>query len=337
MKKLFLTSAICHLTFYMLLAQPTSWSSRGVGGGGALFSPSINPANSSEYYIACDMSELFHTTDFGLTYSQVHFSEFGGGHNSKVCYTSTANLLYSISYISDIGTPVTSTDNGVTWSLVAGNPDPSQDVYTIHVDYTASSRIIISTYGEIYFSSNGGTSFTQIHTALNGGSGNVVGGVFFDGQNIYIGTNDGVLVSTNGGGTWNTTTVTGITNGDQIWSFAGAKVGGATRFFCLTANAGNIYVGLQGSDYFGFYTSVYSCDYGSTQWVAKNTGITTNDYPMFVDMAENDINTVYLAGSNSVSEPMIMKTTNAGGNWSQTFITNNNQNIITLQKRRDFG
>ncbi len=332
MKKPLSLFVYCLFSIAYCFTQPTTWISNGVGGGGALYSPSINPANSSEYYIACDMSELFHTTDFGLSYSQTHFSELIGGHNSKVCFTSTANLLYSISYPdpAQIAIPVKSTDNGVAWSALAGNPDPSQDANTIHVDYATPARIVLSNYGAIYFSSNGGTSFTQIHTAANNGAGNVVGGVFFDGQNIYIGTNDGVLVSTNGGASFTTVTITGITSGQQIWSFAGAKVGGTTRFFCLTANSGDIYVGLQGSDYTGFYKSVYSCDYGSTQWVAKNTGITLNtDYPMFVDMAENDINTAYLAGSSASGNPIIMKTINAGTNWSHTFLTTNNQNIIT--------
>src|SRR5688500_12375681 len=71
-----------------LFSQPTTFSSRGPGGGGALFSPSINPANPNEYYIACDMSELFHTTDLGVSYNQVDFNQFNGGHNSKVCFTS---------------------------------------------------------------------------------------------------------------------------------------------------------------------------------------------------------------------------------------------------------
>ncbi|MGQ0828146.1 MAG: T9SS type A sorting domain-containing protein [Bacteroidota bacterium] len=312
----------------LLIAQPTSFSSRGIGGGGALFSPSINPANHDEYYVSCDMSELFHTTDFGLTYSQVHFTELGGGHNSKVCYTNTTNLLYCISYINDVGTPVKSTDNGVNWSTLPGNPDPSENTYTIHVDYNNSNRIIISYYGEIHFSNNGGTSFTSIHTAATG-SGNVVGGVFFDGNNIYIGTNDGVLVSTNGGGNWSTATLTGITAANRIWSFCGGKAGGVTRLFCLTGAATDIYVGLQPSDYWGFNKGIYSCDYGTGNWVAKNTGITANDYPMFIDMAENDINTVYISGSNNINVPIVMKTTNAGTGWSHTFITASNQNIIT--------
>lgn len=330
MKKIY--SAIIGIILFSItvIAQPSSWSSRGVGGGGALFSPSINQGNNNEFYISCDMSELFHTNNFGDTYSQVHFSQFAGGHNSKVCYTSTSNLLYCISYINGIGTPVKSIDNGVNWSTLTGNPDPSSDVYTIHVNYTNSNQIIISTYSEIYFSNNGGTSFTQFHTAINSGSGNVVGGVLFTGNTIYVGTNDGVLVSVNSGANWTTATITGLPSTERIWSFAAAKVGTTTRLFCLTGDVADIYVGLQGSNYYNFCKGIYACDYGANNWVIKTTGINlTTDFPMFIDMAENDINTVYVAGSNSISEPTIFKTTNAGGNWNNTFVTATNQNIIT--------
>jgi hypothetical protein len=327
MKKIFLIGFILLVSLNFLSAQPTSWTSRGVGGGGALFAPSINPANPQEYYIACDMSELFHTTDFGLTYSQVNFAEFIGGNNSKVCFTSGG--LYSISYINDIATPVKSID-GVTWTWFTGNPDPSSDVYTIDADYYNPNRVIISFYGEIYFSADGGITFTLIHTCLDNGAGNIVGGVFFDGTNIYIGTNDGILVSTNSGTSWTTAAITGITSGQRIFSFAAAKNGGTTRFFCLTANTGDLYVGLVGSDYWDFMQGVYSCDYGSTNWTSKMTGINVGtDYPMFVAMAQNDINTAYLGGSNSSSEPIVLKTSNAGTNWANTFLATNNQNIIT--------
>ncbi|MDQ3109168.1 MAG: hypothetical protein M3R17_04670, partial [Bacteroidota bacterium] len=313
------------------IAQPTTWNSRGIGGGGALFSPSINPANPDEYYVACDMSELFHTTDFGQTYSQVHFSQFMGGHHSKVCYTITPNLLYSVSYLNDIATPVKSTDNGASWTLLTGNPDPNSDIETIDVDYNNPTRIVISYYGEIYFSANGGTTFTLIHTCLDNNVGNVVGGVFFDNTNIYIGTNDGVLVSANAGLTWSTATITGIAANERIWSFcAGKSSVGVTRFFCLTADVNDLYVGIVGSDYWGFYRNVYTCDYSSTNWTAASNGIALNtDYPMFIDMAGNDINTVYIAGSNDNTEPIMMKTTNAGGVWGHVFQKVNNQNIIT--------
>lgn len=64
-------------------AQPTAWQSSGIGGGGALFSPSINPQNDNEYFMACDMSQLFHTNDFGADYNQVSFVELFGGQGQK--------------------------------------------------------------------------------------------------------------------------------------------------------------------------------------------------------------------------------------------------------------
>jgi photosystem II stability/assembly factor-like uncharacterized protein len=314
----------------LLSAQPSSFTSKGIGGGGALFSLSINPANNSEYYVSCDMGELFHTTDYGNTYLQVNFQEVIGGHNSKVCFTSTSGLLYTISYENNMVIPKKSTDNGVHWAALTGNPDNTEETFSIYADYNNPGRVIISYFGAIYFSANGGTSFTNIHTAANSGAGVVAGGVFFDGSNIYIGTNDGVLVSTNGGSSWSVATITGLPVNDRIWSFAGAKVGGVTRFFCITADVNNLYVGVVGSDYYGFMTGVYTVDYGAGNWTSKMTGITAGtDFPMFVKMAENDINTVYLAGSNSSSVPDILKTVNAGGSWAHVFTTSNNQNINT--------
>lgn len=330
MKSVSLFSITYLMLFSFAIAQPDTFQSRGVGGGGALFSPSFNPSNPNEYYIACDMSELFHTTNLGATYNQVDFQQFNGGHNSRVCFTSTANLLYSISYIADIGTPVKSTDNGVSWNTMSGNPDPSEEIYTIHTDYNNPTRIVISQYGFIFFSSDGGNNFTNIHTALDNGAGNVIGGVFFDNSNIYIGTNDGVLISTNTGTSWNTATITGLPANERIWSFCGAKSGATTRFFCLAADVNDIYVGLQGYDYWDFMDGIYTCDYGVTNWTSAMGGLTVGvDFPMFIDMAENDINIVWCGGSNNAGEPSMYKSTNAGTNWTNTFMTTNNQNILT--------
>jgi hypothetical protein len=328
MKKLVLLLVFISSSF--LTAQTLSWIPRGIGGGGALFSPSINPQNSNEYFVSCDMSELFSTNTFGQSYTQVDFRQLQGGHNSKVCWTSTPGLLYCINYDNDMAVPVKSTDGGTTWSALTGNPDNSEETFSIHVDWNNPSRVLISYYGEIFFSSNGGTSFSSIHTAANSGAGNIVGGVFFDGSTIYIGTNDGVLISTDAGATWNTASLSGIPSDERIFSFAAAKTGNTTRFFCLTGDVNDIYVGLVGSDYWGFMRGVYSCDYGSGNWVSQMTGITPGtDFPMYVMMAENDISTAYLAGSNASSYPEILKTTTGGALWSHVFNTNSNSNIVT--------
>jgi Secretion system C-terminal sorting domain len=311
-------------------SQPLSWASRGVGGGGALFSPSINPGNPDEYYVACDLSALFHSTDYGKQYDLVDFKHLQAGHNSKVCYTATPGLLYCVHYANDQVIPVKSTDNGITWTKLPGNPDDTETVFSIWADYNQPNRVVLAYYGQIYVSNNGGNTFSLIHTAISNGSGCLIGGAFFDGNNIYLGTNDGVLVSVNGGANWNTANLTGIPANERIASFAAAKTGNITRFFCLTGGSGDVYVGLPGSDYWDFMKGVYSCDYGVTNWVPRMNGIALGtDFPMFVGMAENDINTVYLAGSNTSSVPILLKSNNAGGQWANTFLTANNQNIIT--------
>lgn len=318
------------LSIQFVNAQNLQWTPRGIGGGGALFAPSINPVNDNEFYMGCDMSELFHTTDFGNTFSQEHFQTIQGGHNSTMRFTMFVNIRYCIDYSGYIPQPVKSTTNGTTWDLLPGNPDPSEETYTIHVDYNQPNHILISYYSKIYFSNDGGNSFTLIYTAANIGSGVLVGGVFFDGNNIYIGTNDGLIISNDNGISFSVANIAGIAAGEAIFSFAGAKQGSITRFFCVTADPNDIYVGIPGSDYWGFIKGVYSLDYGSGNWISKLNGININtDFLMYVSMAQNNINVAYLAGSNSNGEPNVMKTETAGTLWAHVFNTTNNQNIFT--------
>jgi len=71
-----------------LLTAISDWQIRGVGGGGALFSPSINPQKPSEMYIASDMGQIFHSTNDGQLWDTVDFRKTHGGHSSQVQFTS---------------------------------------------------------------------------------------------------------------------------------------------------------------------------------------------------------------------------------------------------------
>jgi hypothetical protein len=335
-KNLFLSLSAFVLLCSSLLAQPATWNARGAGGGGALFSPSINPGNASEFYVACDMTELFHSVDFGQTYTQLPFRQFEGGQLSKMCFTNNPGLLYCINnnFVSGISYPAKSTDNGLTWKTLPG-PDTTQNAYTLDVDYLNPLRVVCSTYGNIYFSSNGGNTFTSIHTATVSADGNTVGGVFFDGNTIYIGTNDGVLVSANAGLTWAVAPLTGLPATEKLVCFAAGKTGSATRFYCLTAGTGNWNPGsalssATGGGYAGFTLGVYTCLYGSGNWVPSMTGINlSNDYPMFLAMAGNDNATAYITGGSSTGDPIVLKTANSGTSWTHVFNTAGNQNIAT--------
>jgi photosystem II stability/assembly factor-like uncharacterized protein len=324
-------STIFFLSFICCIGQPSNWESRGVGGGGSMFYPSINPANDNEFYVACDMSQLFHSTNFGDTYTQVPFTKLQVGNISVYEFTSNSNIAYCIANDGNINYGVRTIDGGNTWTALPGNPLDGEDVYALKADHSSPSRLILGYYGALYISNNSGASFSLIKNAANAGNGITVGGVFFDGNNIFIGTNEGILYSSNGGSSFTTLGVTGMPASEAIFSFAGAKVGATTRFFCITANAADIYNGIFPWEYEDLARGVYSLDVGTNVWNARMTGITiSNDFVMYVAMARNDINTVYLGGSDATTGGnLVMKTINAGGNWNKVFLTTNNQNIRT--------
>jgi photosystem II stability/assembly factor-like uncharacterized protein len=325
------TQFLVLLIFSFALAQtPLQWNSRGPGGGGALFAPGINPGNDNEYYLSCDMGEVFHTTDFGLSYSIVDFRALQAGHNSTVRITVDPAVRYSINYANYEIVPVISADQGATWTTLPGNVDASEETYSIFADYNNPPRVLMSYYGAIYFSQDHGASFTKIHTARNSGAGVAVGGVFFNGPDIYIGTSDGLLVSSDGGYNFSAGTMTGIPAGQCIYAFAGASAGNVTRLFCLTADTNNIWAGKGADDFWNTMKGVYSLDAGGAPWVSRMTGLVAGtDFPMFVCMAENDVNTVYLGGSNTSGLASIFKSADAGAHWTQSLQLTNNQNMIT--------
>ncbi len=323
------------LTSTLSAQLPAAWHSRGIGGGGALFSPSINPANHNEIYMSCDMSELFHSTDMGLNWNEVNFLQVQGGHDACVQFTINQQIRYCVDYSTIDGNdyirPMKSTDGGISWSVLSGNPyplAPNGNILRLMADYNNPNLVMIADYGTIYFSADGGASFHQVHTCLSNGAGNHIAGIFFNSPAIYIGTNDGLLVSTNNGQSFTTMPVTGIPSGEYMLSFAGGKQGGSTRFFCLTA--ANVWAGYQyGNDYWGAMKGVYQMDNAGGTWVLKTGGITVgSDFPVFVGMPADDISTAYLSGGSSAGAPIVMKSVN-GGNWSHVFLTANNQNIFT--------
>lgn len=312
--------------------QPANFYPRGIGGGGALFFPSINPSNDNDFYVSCDMSELFHSTDFGKTYSQIVFQKLQVFNTSTYEFTNDVNIAYSNFNDGNSGYPVKTIDAGTTWTnLNAYNVSTYGNVYSMKANYNNPLQLLVGAYGDILFSNDGGSSFSLVKHAANNGVGLIIAGVFWDGLNIYIGTNEGIIYSTNGGTSFSLMPVTGITAGQVIWSFSGAKSGSNTRFVCIAANAANVYNGIMPWDYYNFAKAVYVMDNANGTWIPKSSGITFfNDFVMYASMAWNDINTIYLGGhDNSLGGPLVYRSQDGGTTWAKKFNTTNNANIIT--------
>ncbi len=309
-------------------AQPMDWNQTGPGGGGALYYPSISPYDNT-MFVACDMSDLFRLTNLGANWKVVHHRQIQTSGDSHVQFTGNPLILYCLDLTYDQGTdavrPSKSTDGGITWNRLSNDPTNSQATY-LFTDITSTNKVILSDYLNMYYSTDGGTTFSMKYQTIDASLGLHIAGVFFDGQNIFIGTNEGLLVSTNGGTSFSVSSVGGIPANQAIVSFAGAKQNNITRFFCITHNG--VYAGIKGGDYAG-YQGIYSLDWGQSNWTLKTNGIAAGRYPFFISMAQNNINVAYVAGGSNVSAPIVYKTTNAGALWQSVFLTTNNQNIIT--------
>src|SRR5262245_53938695 len=183
-----LLAAVCS----PLSAAPARFISRGPGGGGAFFGPSINPYNPDDVWIGSDMSDLFHSTDFGHSWGTVDFRLLLGGNlPGRMEFTSNPLICYALN--GDV--PARSADGGNTWSSIP--PDPySQSVYCLYADPLSTNRILVSDYTTLKISTNSGATYRDCYT----GNDLLVAGAFWDGAAIYVGTRPGMLVSTNGGG-----------------------------------------------------------------------------------------------------------------------------------------
>ena len=316
----------------MLYSQPISFSPKGIGGGGSLYFPSINPANDSEFYVACDMGEMFHSTDFGNSYSEIPYTALQVFGTSTYEFTNNASIAYSNFNDGNQGFPVKTLDGGNTWNTIAAyDVSTYGSIYRMVANYAQPNQLLIGAYGDILFSNDGGASFTLVKHTDNMGAGIVLGGVFWDGNNIYIGTNEGLITSSNAGTTFSVQTTTGIPSGQVLWNFAGAKNGGTTRFACIAANVGDVYNGVMPWDYYDFAKGVFTMDNDNGTWVSKSAGLDfSNDFVMYAAMAENDITTIYLGGNdNNLDAPLVYKSSDAGSTWNKVFNTNDNANIIT--------
>lgn len=305
-------------------AVPERFISRGPGGGGAFFGPVVNPYDSQEIWVGSDMSDLFVSRDFGRSWDTIDFRQLQGGNQGpRLAFTSDPTVRYALNG----GTVARSFDAGVTWT----NVPSGQSSYVLFADPAATNRLVVSDYSTLRISTNSGVTFGPRWTNA---SGLLIGGAFWDGSRIYVGTQDGLLVSTNGGTSF-ALSGSGIGAGESMISFAGAKEGGTLRFFCVTWVSGDVYPGTQGSSY-GSYLKVYRLDGGTGAWAVATNGLGANQL-FAVAMSPTNIGTAYIAGSDGAGQPSVVKTSNGGASWTQVMNCTANANVATGWSGDDAG
>ena len=299
-------------------APPSRWISRGVGGGGAFFGPSINPQDPNEFYVASDMSDLFHSRNAGASWEMLNFrSIMGHQRMTSLQFTKDPTALYTLS----ADEVMKSNDGGKNWTRISPIYD---SFYGVFADFANTNRLLCADSTKVYFSTNSGRTFAAVYT----NSGMHVAGVFFNGSAIFVGTRYGLLMSTNDGRTFALSAATGIPSTEGMISFAGARQNGSNRFLCVTWNRSSIYPGIMGYE-LGSYRGVYRLDYGSASWVRATNGL-GNNWVAFIGMASNNSAVAYAAGTTIGADyPAVFKTVNGGTTWTQVFQITNNRNVHT--------
>ncbi|MFK7935542.1 MAG: WD40/YVTN/BNR-like repeat-containing protein, partial [Saprospiraceae bacterium] len=317
------------------MAQPPQWLSSGIGGGSALFYPSISPHDNQVMYAASDLSGMFVTKDGGENWEIVPFQELIATTESKVNFTSDPNILYTVcrDFIADLDYICKSIDGGASWQRKE-IPILDGEVEYLYADPQATDRLVVSTYDQLFYSTDGGENFILKYTAETD-AGLHIGGVFWDAADIYIGSTDGLLQSTDNGVSFEKNQVNGLPANFGFLSFCGTKQGDELRFFSVARDKFDTYPGIWGTDYWDEESKFFCVEKSGTNFQTMDEGFdfTSNNFPFFVAAADNDLNTVFVAGSrlaaNGSAVPSIWKSTNGGQSWDYVLQTENNGNIAT--------
>ena len=313
---------------------PSSWTSKGVGGGGAMYSPSISPFNGNNLFISCDMSPVHQSSDFGQTYSLLHYLQVEGGRNSEVQFTSNPLKVFVLRKNGNFYAPAKSYDGGTNW-VNATNPTALGGAFQYHASPADTDLVVISDAHKIYFSNNENTSgYTTLlnYPATYGGH---LAGVYFENKDtIYVCSHDTLIYTFNGGGSWASATAgtNGIPSTEHIVSFKGAKQGGRWVFFAVTIQANAVSKIYQTyCEDFPFYKGIYKLSQLQNSWVAIGANLpNTSDKVYVLGLAKNDTSVVYVAGqSNSAGVTLgaLFTSTNSGSSFTLKFLNSGNFNL----------
>ncbi len=335
MKKLACLVALC-LIAISLVAQPQQWESRGPGGGGALFLPSFKPNSSGELTVACDMSQLFHTTDYGRSWSQADFHQIQVFNNrGLIQHTRDGSTQYTIDATSlggsDSYRATKSTDGGKTWTVISNSPVGNEAFY-LYVD-PLYDCVLVSDYSNLYCSADGCTTWKKIYTTSDG-AGIHIAGVSAGINRVFIGINSGILLLTKSSNTVTCSkmTIAGLDSTKQsLLSFSGniqSTSMGHEMLYASVCAKGDVYGGLTALDRPAF-DGVFVTDASVTSpaWQKKVSGIAPDDQIYFVSTRSSSL--CYAAGAGANSTLVVYTSTNEGQTWVQTFKTSNNTNITT--------
>ena len=246
---------------------PASFASRGVGGGGALYGVSINPADPNELTLSCDMSHALLSLDGGSNWKTSDFRGIQVKQTSQILYCTDAGTgqhrLFTMDARqaldeTDLSKPMMSaimtsamTASGAAFTKVTGwansrlagqiFADPNRIDRVIAIESNAGSTNPANLWVSAYDAATNGPKFPTTPATFSGSVTTLpnkarIAGVFFDGTTILLATNAGLFISTDSGLTFTDGPALPLDSQGRARGFismAGAKQGGQIRLYAV--------------------------------------------------------------------------------------------------------
>jgi len=315
----------------------TPFQPMGVGGGGAMYEPVISPHNSNVMWLSCDMGGMYRTIDGGDSWELIPMDKIASIVRGEVQFTSDPNILYCASRATELinnqlnrGVLSKSIDGGDNWFRVS-EPSIGAGINACFADPNDTDRVIINDWQNMYFSDDGGSTWTNVYQPQSPNE-MWIGGAYWDGNDIYLGSNEGLLVSHDNGLSFQLEAISGMPAGHGIYRLEGAKENGQIRLVTLSIQTNLLLAHYFVDQVFNDIGDIYRLDYGlDTQWQNIKSNISYSEPINDISMSCCDIDNIWLSVSNNFGAiwPLTMRSTDGGNSWTQMMQYVNNANMAT--------
>lgn len=312
---------------------PDIFQPKGFGGGGYTYSPSVSPHDENLLFLVCDMGGVYRSQDQGHTWNLIPSEQLVGTVKGKIQFSSDPSQLYAVRRAVDRqkdpwyrGTLAKSYDAGKTWISM---PDPTESgVHRLEVDPNSTQRLLLNEYNRLFFTSDAGANWQVVYQPPNDQVW--LGGTFWNGDTILVGTDQGLLVSINGGQSFQIATHTGLPAGSGIYQLSGAKSGNLIRLFAISAPSDRLFAWTEPRELKGNLSGLFQMNYSANaDWVDSRGNIPAGVEISGLALSGRNTQIVWAEGNESNDFPHTYRSVDGGQSWEDTYLVEGNENVRT--------
>lgn len=294
------TSVCAVLLGTLILAATAAWAPAqeqvfqpmGVGGGGAIFAPSVSPYDSNFMLISTDMGGCYRSYDGGKSWTQIPFTQLAAGAGMRALFLKD-EVYWQGTAVWQSPLLKVSRDKGKTWTALSDKFPWGGDGIKHLVAVEAAPIVLLAGNNKgLWRSADKGKTWEAIAP-----EGKKCSGIVVLGDRVLAARGGDLAESRDGGKTWKNIPVTAAKGKDLLAVAGGADKGGDSVLYTIAQDLGTL----------------QSLDEGKT-WALVQPWDQQND----VQMAGNQTQIAFTAQSDSAGRAAF-GTSDKGKTWQNVF------------------